>query len=64
MQRTRVAKVGEVEAYVWQASAGHYCWEVRNDEGVVGGGGGYDDPHEAELDALDEFAEQSGRLLH
>jgi len=64
MQRTRIAKVKDVEAYVWQANAGHYCWEVRNDEGVVGGGGGYEDAHEAELDALDEFYDQTQRVLH
>lgn len=64
MQRTRVAKIGEVEAYVWQAKAGHYCWEVRNDEGALAGGGGYEDPFEAEVDALQEFDEQAMRVLH
>lgn len=64
MQRTRIAKVGAFEAYVWQSKAGYYCWEVRDDECALAGGAGYEDPMEAELDALDEFAERSGRVVH
>jgi len=64
MQRTRVAKEGDLEGYVWQSKVGHYCWEVRNDEGALAGGGGYDDPFEAELDLIDEYEEHRQRVKH
>lgn len=59
-----VAKSGDVEGYVWQSKAGHYCWEVRDEEGAISGGGGYETQEDAEAEMLEEFAEQAHRVLH
>lgn len=64
MQGEKVAKSGDVEGYVWQATAGHFCWEVRDDDGAIAGGGGYDTHEAAEVAMLEEFTEQVGRTLH
>lgn len=61
MPRTRMVKLGVFEGYVWQSKSGEYCWEVRDDECALAGGGGYDEVIECELDMRDEFEEFSGR---
>ena len=62
--RDPIAKAGDVEGYIWRAKAGHYCWEVRDDEGAICGGGGYESAEEAEGEMLESFAEYAGRVLH
>ena len=64
MRGDPIATSGKVEGYVWRAKAGHYCWEIRDDEGAISGGAGYETPEEAEESMLEEFAEQANRVLH
>ena len=59
-----IAKTGAIECYLWQSKAGHFCWEVRDDEGAIAGGAGYETTEEAESEMWAEYAEQTSRLLH
>ena len=59
-----IAKAGAFEGYVWKSKAGHYCWEVRDDEGAICGGGGYESAEDAEADMQEQFSEYAGRSLH
>ena len=52
------ATVGNCEGYVWKSKSGQYCWEVRNDEMALAGGGG----HDQEADALEVMQEALAEL--